>query len=193
MTIRLVARVLVLALLLLFSTSVAARADVILSFTFSAANFGENPQQFTFDFALPFSDGPYDTLTTEFSTSVTDLDQSGALNVNPADVSGFILVPHIDGIDVLSAALGSGCGPTGSGGFTTVCDPLSTASVAVSTLASGFLGATVAFILTGGDSISGAGTLTLSNAAVVPEPASLLLLGLGAAALAARRRRRRSA
>jgi hypothetical protein len=193
MTIRLVPRTLLLALLVLLSTSVAARADVILPFNFAAANFGENPQLFTFEFTLPFSDGPYDTLTSEFSTSVTDLDESGALNVNPADVSGFILVPHIDGIDVLFAALGTGCGPTGPGGFTTVCDALSTASVTVSTLASGILGGTVAFILTGGDSISGAGTLTLSTAAVVPEPATLLLLGLGAAALAGRRRRARSA
>lgn len=193
MTIRLVPRALLLALLLLFSTSAAARADVVLNFTFAAANFAENPELFTFDFLLPFSDGPYDTLTSEFSTSVTDLDGSGALNVNPADVSGFMLVPHIDGIDVLLAALGTGCGPTGPGGFTTVCDALSTASVTVSTLASGILGGTVAFILTGGDSISGEATLTLSNAVVVPEPASLLLLGLGAAAVAARRRRSRSA
>lgn len=193
MTIRLVPRALLLALLLLCSTSVAARADVILNFTFAAANFAENPELFTFNFDLPFSDGPYDTLTSEFSTSVTDLDQSGALNVNPADASGFMLVPRIDGIDVLLAALGTGCGPTGPGGFTTVCDPLSTASVTVSTLAAGFLGGTVAFILTGGDSISGEATLTLSNAVVVPEPASLLLLGLGAAAVAARRRRSRSA
>ena len=193
MTIRLVPRALVLALLLLLSTSAAARADVILSFTFAAANFGENPQPFTFDFTLPFSDGPYDTLTSEFATSVTDLDGNGGLIVNPSDVSGFMMVPHIDGVDILFAALGTGCAPTGAGGFTTACDPFSTASIAVSTLASGTLAATVAFILTGGDSITGEGTLTLSNTAVVPEPVSLLLLGLGAAAVAARRRRSRSA
>jgi hypothetical protein len=193
MTIRLVPRALLLALLLLLSSSVAARADVILPISFSAANFGENPQLFTFEFDIPFADGPYDTLTSEISTSVTDLDSSGALNVNPADASGFLLVPHIDGIDILAAALGTGCAPTGAGGFTTVCDPFSTVGVSVSTLSSGVLSATVALILTGGDSVTGEGKLTLSNAVVVPEPAILLLLGVGAAAVAARRRRSRSA
>lgn len=193
MIIRLVPRALLLALLLSLSTSVAARADVILDLSFAAANFGENPQLFTFEFSIPFADGPYDTLTSEFSSSVTDLDGNGALNVNPADASGFMVVPHLDGVDILAAALGTGCGPTGVGGFTTVCDPLSTATVSVSTLGSGVLAATVSFILTGGDSLTGEGTLTLSKAAVVPEPASLLLLGVGAAAVAARRRRSRSA
>ena len=192
MTIRLAPRALVLPLLLLLSTGVAARADVILDFNFAAANFTDAPQLFTFDFDLPFSDGPYDTLTTEFSTSATDLDQSGALTVTPADPSGFMLLPHIDGADILLAALGTGCAATGTGGLTTACDPLSTASVIVSTLSSGVLGATVAFMLSGGDSLSGAGMLTLSNAAVVPEPASIVMLGLGLAAVAAGRRRRRT-
>src|SRR5687768_10922449 len=167
-------RAILLAFVLLLSTGAAARADVILSFSFSAANFTENPQLFTFEFMQGFSDGPYDTLTSEFSSSVTDLDQSGALNVNPADASGFMLVPHIDSVDFLLAALGTGCGPTGAAGFTAVCDPLSTASVAVTTLASGLLAGTVSFFLTGGDSITGEGKLTLSNTTVVPEPASLL-------------------
>ena len=186
-------RVLLLAFLALLLTSVPARADVILSFAFAAANFSENPQAFVFTFTQGFIDGPYDTLSSEFSTSVTDLDNSGAAAVNPSDPSGFMMVPDIDGTQVLGAALGGGCAPIDTAGFTTTCDPFSTASVAVSTLATGVLQATVAFVLSGGDSISGEGKLTLSNAVVAPEPASLLLLGLGAAAVAARRRRRHSA
>jgi hypothetical protein len=184
MTMKLCPRAFLLAFLALLLTSVPARADVILSFSFAAVNFGENPQLFTFGFSIPYSAGPFDTLTSEFSTTVTDLDQSGA-------AGGFMMVPNIDSADVLAAALGTGCAPIDAPGFTLTCDPFSTASAAVATLANGVLGATVALVLSGGDSMTGQGQVTLSNTVVAPEPGSLLLLGLGAAALAARRRRSR--
>lgn len=193
MTMKLRPRAFLLAFLALLLTSVPARADVILSFSFAAVNFGENPQLFTFNFALPFSTGPFNTLSSEFSTTVTDLDDSGAAAVAPADASGFMLVPDIDGTNVLAAALGTGCAPIGAPGFSTACDPFSTASAVVFTLANGVLGATVSFFLSGGDSMIGSGQVTLSNTVVAPEPGSLLLFGLGAGAVAARRRRSRSA
>jgi hypothetical protein len=192
MTMKLRPRAFLLAFLALLLTSVPARADVFLSFTFAAVNFGENPATFFFVFNTPYVTGPFDTLSTEFSTTVTDLDDSGAAAVNPSDASGFMLVPNIDAAAVLAAALGAGCAPIDVPGFTLPCDPFSTTSVAVATLANGFFGATVSFVLSGGDSISGEGKLTMSNAVVAPEPGSLLLLGLGAAAVAARRRRSRA-
>jgi hypothetical protein len=191
MTIKLRPGAFVLAFLTLLLTSVPARADVILSFSFSALNITENPQLFTFSFSLPFMDGPYDTLVSEFSSTVTDEDDSGAAGVAPE--AAFMMMPSIDGTDVLGAALGGGCTPIGAPGFSVPCDPFSTVSVGVATLASGVLGATVSFFLSGGDSISGAGRVTLKNDTVVPEPATLVLLGLGAGAVAVRRRRSRSA
>jgi len=191
MTMKLRPRAFLLALLGLLLTSVPARADVILTFDFAAVAFGENPQLFTFGFSIPYSAGPFDTLSSELSTTVTDLDRSGAAAVAPGAAGGFMMVPDIDGADVLAAALGTGCTPIDAPGFTLTCDPFSTASAAVATLANGVLGATVAFVLSGGDSMTGEGQLTLSNTVVAPEPGSLLLLGLGAGAVAARRRRAR--
>jgi hypothetical protein len=188
MTMNLRPRASLLAFLALLLTSVPARADVILDFTFDATNDQENAQLFTYDFVLPFATGPYDTLSSQFSTTVTDLDNTGAAGVFPADASGFMMVPSIDATQILAAALGAGCTPLGAPGFTATCDPSSTASVAVVTLASGVLGASVSFFLSGGDSITGQGQVRLSNAAPVAEPVSMVLVGLGIGVVAARRR-----
>jgi hypothetical protein len=163
--------------------------DPFLTFAFSALNFSENAQQFTFVFSLPYTLGPYDTLTNEFSSTVTDFDQSGAAAVIPT--SAFMSIPFIDGTDIVAAGLGSGCTPIDTPGFVDlVCDPFASKSVAVTTLTDGFFGATVSFTLSGGDAITGQGRVELLATQPVPEPVTLSLLGLGLAVAAVRRRRR---
>lgn len=163
--------------------------DPSLVFSFSASNFSENAQQFVFTFALPYTLGPYDTLTHEFSSTVSDFDQSGGAAVVPTNA--FMSIPFIDGADVATAGLGLGCTPLDTPGFLNlVCDPLATASASVITLTDGTFGTVVAFTLSGGDSITGQGRVELVNQ-VAPEPVTLSLLGIGLVVLAARRRRAR--
>jgi len=191
MTFKLRPRTCVLALVALLLTSVPAHADALLSFNFFALNFGEDAQLFSFTFSSPYNLGPYDTLETQFSSTVSDdfaLGDGGAAAAS-ADVSGFTMVPDIDGTPIGAGSLGLGCAISGSAGFIdATCDALSTASVAVSTLASGSFSATVAFFLSSGDSVTGQGSLLLKNTAVAPEPVTMALLGLGIGAVTMRRR-----
>lgn len=160
--------------------------DPFIDYSFTVLNFTENALEFSLVFVSPYTGGPFDTLTSEFSSTVTDADGNGGAGVLPSDASGFMAIPQIDGTNVLAAALGTGCTPEMTPGSTVVCDPLASTSTSVATLADGFFGVTVGFFLSGGDSMTGQGRVELL-AVDVPEPASLILLGFGALTVLGRR------
>lgn len=160
--------------------------DPFIDFAFAVANFTENPLLFEFLFLSPYTSGPYDTLLSEFSSTITDADQSGGAAMAPSDASGFVAIPQIDSVNVPGAALGDGCTPLMAPGATVDCDPFSSPSVAVATAADGTFGVLVSFFLSGGDSASAQGRVELTS---IPEPVSMVLLGLGIGVVAVRRRR----
>ena len=172
-----------LALLL----SARAYANPVLDYSSFVLNLDQVEQQFTLPFFDTYTGGPYNTLSNEFSSTITDIFSSGSASAVP--VISFILNPAIDGVDVASADLGSGCTLSGAPGFALPCDALTSTSASVATSASGIFGVVVSFTLSPGDALEWHGRLELSNKPL-PEPVSLVMLGTGLGALALRRRSR---
>lgn len=175
-----------LALLALLLSG-SAYANPVLDYSNFALNFSDIGQQFSLPFMIPYAGGPYNTLTNEFSSTITDFLGSGTASATP--IVTFVSTPAIDGTDIASAGLGSGCTLTDAPGFSLTCDPLTSTSVSVAAMASGMFGVVVSFTLSPGDSLNWHGRVELSNTAI-PEPVSLVLLGTGMAAVALRRRSR---
>ena len=92
-------------LALLLSTS--AYANPVLDYSNFALNFSQTEQVFSVPFSIPYAGGPYNTLTNEFSSTITDFLENGTASAVP--VLTFISNPSIDGVNIGAASLGSGC------------------------------------------------------------------------------------
>jgi hypothetical protein len=179
-------RTLSLSLLALL-VSTGADANPVLDYSSFALNFSDVDQQFSLDFFTPYAGGPYNTLTNEFSSTITDLIENGTASAVP--VVTLMSNPSIDGADIAAAGLGSGCTLSDTPGFSLPCDALTSTSASVATFDSGMFGVVVSFTLSPGDALEWHGRLELSNTSV-PEPLSVVLLGTGIGAAVLRRRSR---
>jgi hypothetical protein len=168
--------------------------DPFIQYGVAVANATGAPFGFGFVFFSPYVNGPYNTLQSSHTSSVTD---SGAVpddNVtvlpNPLGDPIFNHVPIVDLTPVTAAAFSNGCvvNPPGNGGGSDSCFAPSNAVVPFSTAASGIFYAYLGFILSNDDIYTASGRVELLND--VPEPSALALLGLGGVVVARRLRRR---
>src|SRR5689334_19148791 len=113
-------RIFSLGLLALLLSS-GAYANAVLDYSNFALNFNQTEQVFSVPFSIPYAGGPYNTLTNEFSSTITDFLENGTASAVP--VVTFISNPSIDGANIGAASLGSGCTLNNTPGFVLTCDP----------------------------------------------------------------------
>ncbi|MBM3726033.1 MAG: PEP-CTERM sorting domain-containing protein [Acidobacteria bacterium] len=163
----------------------ASNSDPWVEYALGVKNITGGPLAFMFVFSTPFVGGPYGSLQSSYSSSVTDgSPTNGSITVTPG--AAFIHTPKVDGTahGELDAA---GCALAGAPGFSGTCFALSDIIVWIPTTgAFGTLSIELKFILSPGDLISVNGRAEIFP---VPEPVSTALVGAGlmVVALASRR------
>lgn len=159
------------------------KTDPFVQFSFGIANFTAAPLNYFFIFATPYTDGPYDTLTSSLSSSVTDGGQrpNGLVTVDP-----FLLDAVVDDTTYLS--LLTPCLRAGAAGFSLNC-PDAMGTTSLFSAATGTLALALSFRLSPRDLVSINGRADLLRRQVA-EPMTAATLGVGLIALVALRRGR---
>jgi hypothetical protein len=168
-------------------------ADPFIAYGIAVTNLSAVPLTFNFSFSSPYLGGPYNSLESSHSSSVTDSGSrpDGSITVSPVLPLTNIHNPHIDGVPVTAANLGAGCALAGAPGFSASCNTNPLVAVPVSTFATGFFDVTVGFTLSPNDIYTANGRVELKNTAV-QESGTFTLLGLGLTAIGFVSCRRRS-
>jgi hypothetical protein len=166
------------------SFTVVMDSDPYIGYGWSFTNSTASPLAFSMTFTEDYIDGPWDTLDSSHSSSVTDSGKTpdDSVVVTPR-AGGFIHTPHIDGVTIAAARIGTGCSvnPPGPGGGSDMCHPSSFLSVPVGpTPISGKFDVVLAVTLSAYDVYTGNGRVELRSS--VPDEVStafLLLVAVG--------------
>jgi len=174
--------------------SIATDADPFIDYSFGVINFTSSDLTFSFLFFSPYAGGPFGGLRSSHSSSATDGGVAdGSVVVSADALTGFVHNPILDGVDVTSAALGTGCTLAGAPGFSDSCDGFSLLTVPIVSAASGIFGVRIEFTLSPGDALSLNGRVELIEepGEPIPEPTYAAVVGLALVGLSLVRRSRR--
>jgi hypothetical protein len=163
--------------LVLQSLGVTAFNDPYLNYSATFQNPGNTTMTYTLTETLPYTGGPYTSVSDSFADNVTDGDANGSVTIGRPAGTNFIAQPIVDGTNV--DGINKGCTVTGSPGFSGPgCVTSNTMNtVPYTTLTSGNFGITLNFTLSPGDTYAFSGRVSLQSG--VPEPASWSAMGLG--------------
>lgn len=172
------------------SLSFLGNTDPFISYSFGVTNNSASVQTFTLVFSSAYVLGPYNTLTSSMSSSVTNRGPDSIVQSSVVMGESFISTAVLDGSDILAASVGAGCSLTGLSPLqSAACETTPVNSTAVASAANGTFGVRVRFTLSPRDLLSMNGIVSLDNVAV-PAPGVLALLGLGLAGAGLLNRRR---